>query len=220
MEKIGKDMKINELKEKDRLDMARFSISYKAPEDINKAMRRAYEIIAKLGSGRDAIMEFNSSYILKKEKPAAITNKNKNPFKDYTDELKHLGITYTVRKIPNAGAGSFLAKLFSFGGGKSECDEVLAYIDGDMLLSNDILHSIPSDGVRFYFIDKGVLMGDSGNHYDAINRFTAMTDDEKLAAIEMAVFSYMHFGQMGISTLKMELADLKEILLAGLKDII
>jgi hypothetical protein len=155
-------------------------------------------------------MEFNSSFIIKNAKPTAKTNKN--PLQEYTDELKRIGITYTIRKIPNVGAGSFFVKLFSFGGAKNECDEILAYIDGETLLSNDLINSIPSDGGRFYFIDKGVLMGEGENRYDVINKFTAMTDDEKLAAIELAVFSYMHFGQMGISTLKMEIADLVEIL--------
>ena len=214
-------LKITEYKEAPSLEKARFSVRFQAPREKGAAVERAYGIISRLFSGHDAIMEVNSGY-------AGVSTKGKAtevPLEEFIYELKLLGVPYRCRKVPNTAATT-LSKLFG-GNSRKENDEVMAYIDNELLLSPKFLRVFPSHGVRLFLFraeqDGAAGRGDAApgritaedkaDRHGFISRFIAMTNDEKFTLIDMAVFCYVFLGQVGISTLYMEMDELKKKLL-------
>ena len=200
------NIKITERKIRDRLDEAGYSISFAVPKDIESARRFSYDIVLKLASGYDSIMQINSGY-------AAPNNKNfiKNlTVQEYADIFKSHGIAYRYRKVPSTNT-SILDKLFS-GKTQKEAEELTAYIDFNTLSSEYFARILPLYGVRFFFAAEEMLLGDDPDRNKTIIRFMDLLDNEKLNLIEMAVFCYVYFGQIGISSIKTDYETLKKLL--------
>ena len=200
------EIRIIENKEKNRLDAARFSVTYKTPKSDMAVRERAYKILVELASGNDAIMEINSGFTGPHQK----NNSEEKSMQEFVDEFKRLGIAYKHRKVPSMRT-SLLGKLF-FSGSSKEDDEIMAYVDNEMLLSEDVMKLLPVYGVRFYFAKRNTLLRGDEERYNAISRFLDLLDNEKLSLIEMAVFIFVYLGQVGICTEKIDIEDLRELL--------
>ena len=204
-------IKITETREKKRLDAARFSLTYKASPDVERAKGQAYDLLLVLASGNDAIMEISSGYTNASLRQSA----NEKTMEQYVEEFRRFGIQYKLRKVPSVSGGIF-GRLFS-GKMNKEDDEVLAYIRYEMLTTEDFKKLIPFYGARFYFAKRRALLGSDGmgsaeGQYNAVGRFLDLLDSEKLSFIEMAVFVYAYFGQAGVCTEKIDYKDLVELL--------
>ena len=201
-----KAFRITENRERNSMEIARFSVSYTVPKDAITIKPYTLKIIQKLGRGCDAIMEYNSGFTGTRDKKTTDVISTR----EYVEEFKRLGIEYKYRKVP-IPKGSFLANMFSLGG-RREDDEIMAYISSEMFSNEEFVRLLPMHGVRFFFAERRALTGGDEDLDKAISRFMDMIDFERLELLDSAVFCYASFGQIGISTQKIDYMELDEIL--------
>ena len=150
-------IKIIDNKGANRLDVARFSVSYNAPNDLEAARELAYDLIIALASGNDAIMEIYTSFSIGYAKNMV----NEAYMLGYVESFKRLDISYKNKKVPLQD-NSLFGKLFSIKS-REDGSEITAYIDNNMLLSEDFRKILPLCGVRFYFAKRGAFLRGSND---------------------------------------------------------
>ncbi len=198
MGKNSKDIKLRENNSRDSLDSARFFLSYRQSNDINKARLFSYELLSTLKGDADAVLELNSSLLLSPSVPGM------DLIQDYIDMAKELGLDYRYRKTDPVGGPSFFERLFSQK--RREAHEILIHIPSAVWADKSFSRYINMNGARYYFTKTSEPAG------NLLDEMYKMTDRDKLNFFRMIVFENGSMGNMGINTLMLDAKDIKTLL--------
>lgn len=193
----NKKFKLSRTGNKENSGMPQYSISYK-PEKRQSKTDIRFEILSKLKGDNDAVIEINTSLLVKTGNDFNFQPDN------LLNEIRSLNLEHSYRKVKKSET-QFVLSIRA--GSKSvEHHEIYIFVPDDTW-NIDIINKIaPTFGVRFYMMKKS----DEGSNI--LNKITNMSEPEKADYFEYIVFDAPDLNRMGITSNRHDFEDIKKCL--------
>jgi hypothetical protein len=181
-----------------------YQLAYATIGSPAASQARSREILGRFISGRDIIIEMNSSLLSAPEKDRdAIAQA-------FRKAVEVEGLAVTERHYPSEAKVSFFAKILGMGGDSEACD-MRALVPNAVWRAGRLAQALTPSGLRYYVLPEGT---DGASLVERLNLGTISSQDV-LAAMEIVIFDVPHFGQMGVISTRLDQAALQERLSAG-----
>lgn len=200
MEDLKKMLVIKESKQAPSMDSPKFNIGY-ASDRFDPKEWKGYRIISALKGSDQMILELNSALLnlpYNQRADVALT---------FIDDLKARGLEYRYRKINVNQSGGMFDQLLNFGKKNDTAHQIFINMPDEMWQDEKTIFSfLPLYGMKYFIHSRpnGEVLDPLFNGY--------LTDEEILGSFKLTCYDCPTFGQMGIYTTALKLADIKTAL--------